>query len=395
MKTFKIKRNPDLKVASSIVPILDSDFCYIPIYPNYEVQVKENQTVFKSQCIMLENNQEITSPISGIVRGVKEVNTIDGVYPALVIENDFKEKEINNKGINKNFSTYKFKDLESLFKKYYVPVLDELLEPVTFNKDIDILIINTIDDEPYVANNNILIMNKLEDLLETIDVLSIILNVKETYITVNAVETDLIDSLMKIIGTYPNIKLKLIDNFYPLNLTEKFKKNSNLKIINIVTLNAIDYVLKKEKNISEKLITITGEYASKKEVLLVKLGTDLSNIIKEYLPKEKKEKIQVIVNGLMTGKELINLNLIVTPNLKSIHIIEEIELIQKSCINCGACVRVCPVKNNPKFVKDYPQDKMSINHREKCITCNSCSYVCPANINFKEIMEKERNNENK
>ncbi len=392
MKTFKIKRNPDLKVASSIVPILDSDFCYIPIYPNYEVQVKENQTVFKSQCIMLENNQKITSPISGIVRGVKEVLTI---APIARIKNDFKEKEINNKGINKNFSTYKFKDLESLFKKYYVPVLDELLEPVTFNKDIDILIINTIDDEPYVANNNILIMNKLEDLLETIDVLSIILNVKETYITVNAVETDLIDSLMKIIGTYPNIKLKLIDNFYPLNLTEKFKKNSNLKIINIVTLNAIDYVLKKEKNISEKLITITGEYASKKEVLLVKLGTDLSNIIKEYLPKEKKEKIQVIVNGLMTGKELINLNLIVTPNLKSIHIIEEIELIQKSCINCGACVRVCPVKNNPKFVKDYPQDKMSINHREKCITCNSCSYVCPANINFKEIMEKERNNENK
>lgn len=394
MRLLKIKKDPKIKVSSSIVSILDNDFCYIPIYKNYNVLVKLNQPVLKNQAVMLNDlKQEITSPISGKVIGIEKVMTIDGFMNTIVIENDYKEKETSSKGIRKNLDVYKFSDLERIFNKYYVPELDGNLSSVSFSKTTKTLVINTINDEPYIANNEILLTNKIEELLDVIDSMTTVLNLDNTFIAVNNSETSLIEDIMKIIGTYPNINIKLIDNTYPLILENHFNNYDNIKIINIATLNAIDYVLKKEKNISEKLITITGDSISKKAVVLVKLGANLKEVIEEFLPKKNKKDLQIIANGLMRGKELKDLNLIVTPNLMSIHINEILTLEEKDCINCGACLKVCPIKNNPKFINDYPQNIMSISHKEQCINCNACSYVCPTNKNYKKILNKEDKNE--
>ncbi|NLA33142.1 MAG: hypothetical protein GX864_04315, partial [Mollicutes bacterium] len=122
MRLIKVKKDNSIKVSSSTVSLLDPDFCYIPVYNKYNVLVNIGDKVLKDQPLLsAEFGKIVTSPISGVVKGVKNVLTVNGEVQALVIENDFKEKSINAKGFKNDLSTYKYKDLETILSKLYIP----------------------------------------------------------------------------------------------------------------------------------------------------------------------------------------------------------------------------------------------------------------------------------
>lgn len=55
------------------------------------------------------------------------------------------------------------------------------------------------------------------------------------------------------------------------------------------------------------------------------------------------------------------------------------------CINCGACVRACPMHLNPcqlgKLATMERYEEMAESyHLNDCFECGCCSYVCPAGI---------------
>jgi len=396
MGVLKIEKDNSIKVSSNIVLLLDPDHCYIPFNHEMKLLIKENDNVLKDQAILFTiDNKEVRSPISGKFEMIKKVNTIDGETDAIVLLNDYKERSQSIKGFKINLSQYKYKDLERIFSKIYVPVLDDDLTSVSISNQINTLIIDGINKEPYVANNSALLNNKLEDLLETVNLLINILKIKKTYIAVNNFETDLIVNLLNVLGTYPQIELKLIENTYPIIMKKYFKIEDwkETKIINIPTLNAIDLALRKETSVSEKLITITGNGITEPKLFLVKIGSNIKEIISNNIKFRKGEKIQIIVNGLMKGLEFPDLDLIITQNFSSIILNKEIKFDEKDCINCGACLKVCPIKNNPKFIKDFTNSKTSKKQKDLCINCNACSYVCPVGTNFKEVLKPGDNSE--
>lgn len=69
------------------------------------------------------------------------------------------------------------------------------------------------------------------------------------------------------------------------------------------------------------------------------------------------------------------------------------EIIEYSCISCGACVKYCPINNNPKYVMDNPNKRMSKLQQKRCLNCNLCSYICPAFINLHKFMKAGDKNE--
>ena len=52
------------------------------------------------------------------------------------------------------------------------------------------------------------------------------------------------------------------------------------------------------------------------------------------------------------------------------------------CINCGLCVRACPMRLAPGLLGTYCErgllDEAEKAHLLDCIECGSCVYVCPA-----------------
>ena len=57
-------------------------------------------------------------------------------------------------------------------------------------------------------------------------------------------------------------------------------------------------------------------------------------------------------------------------------------LADNPCINCGACVQLCPMRLRPNMLSRYAEfglyDECRKEHIEICIECGMCGYICPA-----------------
>jgi electron transport complex protein RnfC len=133
---------------------------------------------------------------------------------------------------------------------------------------------------------------------------------------------------------------------------------------------------------SETFITISGPSVSKSQVLRVKLGTCLKEVVDNNV-KIKDKEIQFILNGLMTGHGCDITNVIVTNQTKGLIVIPNVKIEEQECNNCGLCYRICPVKVNPKRCMDK-----KINSKN-CIDCGLCSYICPCHINLRRFLRSE------
>lgn len=400
MSNISITKNYDLQVKSKISEYLNPDFCYIPIVINGKLLVNINDRVLKNQPIIeSDEGYIISSPISGVPISIESINTIHGVTSALVIKNDFKEKNFISKGVNTDFTKYNNFNLNNLMKSCGVSYFDDKNDFFSFsNKKPKYLLINSVEDEPYIANFSIMLKIRLEEILESADDISRLLGIDKIYVAISDDETDVIADLIDMLGTFPNFELILISNTYPVNLYKALPASINdneVLYLNLSTLKAINVALKKERNVTSKLITVTGDLVTEPKVISVKIGSSLDYVINNNFKIKKSNNPVYIVNGLLNGLQVDNLNMIITPDLKSIMIMESVSYEEKDCLNCGACIRVCPDKMNVKYIVDNINNKKNNKIINEPTNFSPCSYICPANKNFFSIFSKDNRKNNK
>ena len=290
---------------------------------------------------------------------------------------------------------YHFPELLYYINKYSKQELLQLLKKYMpdlkiFNDEKTILI-NGVDKEETEKNYSFIINNKSDKLLETADALSNILGINNVIFAINNKDSNNVINLTSNIGTYPNIKLKLVPDVYPIGFKNILMKNvlSKKEIENgVIYLTVEDLiniynVLKRRKPIIEKYVTIGGNCIKESIVVNTKIGTKIADLIKNTC-EIINEDYYVIVNGLISGITLESLNSIITLNTRSIFLNTLDKTSEKECINCGLCTMKCPVGLNPKYIKEHRKADKS-----KCINCGLCSYICPSKINFKECLNRE------
>lgn len=367
-RLIKIEENLKINYAKEIKEYLNPDNVYIPYEKKYNVDIKSNEYVLLNGLVLHNDDDYVYSPISGTIIGASE-SIVDGKKaPTIVIENDFKEKTYKVKGVLKNITNYKPNEFKNIIKIYNA--YNGSLEGET-------LVISGIDYEPYEETMSFLIKSHTNEILECIDAISHILQIHKCFFAIKNNDSDNVKTLVDQIGTYPNINLKLMPDLYPIGqkdilinelVTEK-KKDKGVIFLTVEDVFAIYNVLKKKKPITEKLITISGDLIDKPAVMLVKIGTNIGDIIANFF-KVKDENFKIVINGLLSGYTIPSLNAVVTPLTRSIFITSEQQEKARKCINCGLCVLHCPVKANPK-------EKLRM---DKCIKCGLCNYICPSKI---------------
>ena len=188
-----------------------------------------------------------------------------------------------------------------------------------------------------------------------------------------------IDECLSTLGSYPEIKLSLVNDEYLLENNEVLGKYLKLKgntlFLSVTELVKI-YNLFKGKVSTTKLITISGDAIKENKVLRVKVNTSLKDVTDKYI--DINETCDYIINGLMTGFKIDNINnFIITEEVKSINIMKKRNIKESKCIRCGKCISICPCGVNP----------VSMQNKEKCIDCGLCTYICPCYINLRERLK--------
>jgi electron transport complex protein RnfC len=132
----------------------------------------------------------------------------------------------------------------------------------------------------------------------------------------------------------------------------------------------------------EKMITLVEKGGRPVKNIRVRVGTPIAEIIRaNNIPVEDNDR--VVLGGPMTGRSVYRLDFPITHDTDAVFIqgCEEVVPIDNAaCLNCGACVRVCPYNLQVNLLSRYCE--FSIFERceeldiDFCIECGLCAYVC-------------------
>lgn len=388
-------------------------YVYIPLINGNDtditVLVKKGEYVYKGTHLGKRKGNlriPIISSVSGTVIDFVHKPYLNGEEVKCVkIENDFKEKTIE-KDVDEKITKEKF---ISLLHDNAIIGMGGAGFPTYIKYDTDkkikTLLVNAVECEPYITADYELLRKHTEEVLEGIDLILEINNIDEAIIAIKKTNIELIDQLNAFIGTYLKIKIKEVPNLYPMGyektlikevLNETYDKLPIEKAIivnNVSTIFAIYEVLKYNKPLTERIVTFTGEMLTEPMNILVKIGTEVSEVIKELTDYKNNNDINFVAGGPMTGNALSTDDLVVSANLNCVLVIKNnYKEIETECLRCGKCIEVCPANICPVLIRDSVIRKENVNdlRPDKCIECGLCSYICPAKLKVREYVKEAK-----
>lgn len=377
LKLVKLKENNNINIVNKINDFKNPSHIYIPVFNKEDYKL--NDYVYKNTRF-----GKYISSISGYITGTRKILLNNKPIETFEIENDFKENTLSKKRIKKITN---IDDLVTILEEYS---LNTIINKILNVKNINYLIISSIDEEEYSLKEFLRLSKNYTEILETLDYLIHLFNISNGIIATKSTNFKSIKNVKSIIGTYPNIKITLVPDKYLISYKDFLCEYLNLNkeetlVLTTNELYDVYNILKKGKDITENLITISGDALNKSLVINVRLNTSLEEILGEYI-KITTDKYEVYINGYLKGTKINDINdIIITKDIHSI-VINKLEEIEESvCINCGACQKICPFNINVKrcYLNKY-------SHR-KCIGCGLCDYICPAKIKLKNIVMSDDN----
>ena len=412
---IKIPKRKKMSIKEKIGVYNKMKYVYIPLISgndtNITVSVKKGDYVYKGTIIGKRKGNfriPIHSSVSGTVIDYEEKYTSSGKkVKCVVIENDFLdalETEYENNDITKYTKKQFLKTLQdcgivglggSGFPTYVKYNID---------KRINTLIINAVECEPYITADYVLLREKCEEILETIDAIREINNIDEAIIAIKNTNSELKEIIDNYIGTYLKIKVVEVPNLYPMgwekNLVKYIKKTDYSKlpmekgiiVNNVSTIYAIYEALKYKKPLTERIVTFTGENLKRPQNVMVKIGTPASEVIKKVGGLNNKE-VTYVTGGPMMGLEVPTDDVIINCNDNCILVLNSVKQEKENaCMRCGKCVENCPAKLSPVLIADALKNTQKLKKLEpnRCIECGLCSYICPAKINVREKIRQAK-----
>lgn len=407
IRGIKLDGNKEMSLSDEIVDFSNPARVYVPLMNGSvecECTVRKGRKVKKGSVIGIRKDLDfpILSPVSGTVVGIKKCLYLNGnMVDCVEILNDKKEIELKKKLV-KDITKYTKDEFIDLLKKCAVTGMGGSDFPtyLKYKSNLDILIVNAVECEPYITSDVMLVKLKAEIILDSISAIMKINNIKKCFIAYKKDNKIVENAFLEYIDNYDDIVLSPVKNIYPagwerhivksvLNLEyDKYPSEIGVVVNNVSTVFAIYKALKFQRNITKRIVTITGEGFTEPINVLVKVGTNMSNVIKK-IGKYQGENLKFIAGGPMMGTSLPSDNVIVTNALNGLTIIEDTNDEINDCMGCGRCVKVCPANICPIFILNNitNDDMLKKLHPEKCVECGLCSYVCPSKIGLRDAVK--------
>jgi electron transport complex protein RnfC len=157
--------------------------------------------------------------------------------------------------------------------------------------------------------------------------------------------------------------------------------------LNVATVHAIYNAVLCGVPLYQRVITVSGPAVRSPKNLLVPIGAPLSSVL-DYCDFDPLAARKVVMGGAMTGCAQSDMDVSVQKSTAGIIAFDAAieDRRRQECINCGSCVKTCPMRLVPSFLaKNVEKNKIEDAAAwgiGDCIECGSCAYVCPSRINL-------------
>ena len=388
--------------------------------------IKVGDQVLKGQVIAKEQGS-ISAPVhastSGVIKEIAEhllPNPSGAMSPCIVIAADGEDKWIENRTPTIDFYSLSPVKIQQKILEAGVVGLGGAGFPSAvkiipgFNLDIELLILNAAECEPYISCDEILIRHYAKDVITGVEILAHALQVDECVIAIEDNKTEAINALQETLNSNANIdiKLRLISSLYPAGGEKQLIKSiTGIEVAaeglpvdvgvvcyNVGTAVAVKKAIVDDEPLISRIVTITGPGINQACNLEVLLGTPMDEVI-EQSGGYNDQCEYLIMGGPMMGFRLYDDNV---PVIKTTNCLLAVDsqfnnskIKESPCIRCDECAPVCPVNLQPQQLhwqsKEFNTERLLDYHLFDCIECGCCSYVCPSHIPLVDEYRQSKN----
>ena len=260
-------------------------------------------------------------------------------------------------------------------------ILKELgLNTRSLGQDCKTLIINGLNPDPGVTWAEPMLLTHLDNLKAGLEVLR----------RLSPAEKILLAVPKEMRLHYHDIEVAHVPAQYPASVNALVAKavtgEENPEGVGIVGLHnvwSLGRVARTGLPLIETVLTIgTFEHSGN---YIVKEGSTIGELL-HFANIELKNGDTLVRGGPLRGESLDRLDRSVTKGSTGVFVVEAgtIPPMQghSPCINCGACVLICPARLSPSFLSRYAEfalhERNRAEHIECCLECGLCGYVCIA-----------------
>ena len=428
LKTFKRGVHPyggkDISKDCPIQPLAAEDEMVFPLSQNLgapsKAVVAKGDRVLKGQLIAEAGGfigAPIFSSVSGTVKAVEKRLVVSGSkVDSIVIENDGLDETVEGFGVERSLDDMSGDDIVEAVKNAGIVGLGGAgfpnyvkLSPKNKN-DIDTIIVNGAECEPYLTSDYRLLIEKPEEILRGVQAILKIFPNAKAVIGIEDNKPEAIDVMTKIAKADDKVDVCPLKTKYPQGgerqliyaitgrkiHSKMLPADKGCIVDNVGTVFAIYEAVYKNMPLIHGIVTVTGEGVNKAANFDVPLGVNHKYVL-ESAGGAKESALKFISGGPMMGFAMGNINVPIVKTSSSILVFEKDEVAEShetNCIHCGRCVKACPQSLVPQLM-GQAMKKQDVEEFEKlggmeCIECGSCAFVCPAKIPLTQMFKLGR-----
>ena len=235
------------------------------------------------------------------------------------------------------------------------------------DKNIDTLVVNAAECEPYITVDYRECMENSWDILSGVYALKELLGFKQVIIAAEDNKPEAFKVLGKIADHDADIddsvKLMVLESKYPQGAEKmmvqsatgrrvppgKLPADVGCVVMNVASVAFISRYLKTGKPLVSRSLTVDGSAIAEPKNVRVPVGTDIGEII-DFCGGFKGEPCKILTGGPMMGLAIVGTDLPVLKQNNAILAFTADDAVLKpetDCIRCGRCVAACPMSLMP------------------------------------------------
>ncbi len=371
--------------------------------------VDRYQVIAKSDALI---SVPIHAPTSGVVVAVEDrpVPHPGGLSArCIVIESDGKDTAIDTGDGVEDFRDLDPVDIRRLVREAGIAGLGGATFPTSVKlttqpgQELQSLILNGAECEPYISCDNMLIKNRAADIVIGAQIMMYALQVNACTIAIEDDRPDTKEILLDAVRLAGDVRIGVstITAKYPTGgerqliqaLTGKEVSYRGLPadigyvVHNVGTAAAVKAAVIDAKPLCSRIVTITGTGVAQPCNLEVRFGTLIADVI-EQCGGYTESANRLIMGGPMMGFALHTDQVPVVKACNCILVTASEDIrsadIEMPCIRCGDCATACPAQLLPQqlywHIRAGAMDNAQDYNLLDCIECGCCDYVCPSHI---------------
>ena len=262
--------------------------------------------------------------------------------------------------------------------------------------EIDTLIINGAECEPYITSDNRCLLEDTQFILDGIQAVMKYLEIPRCII---GIEGNKPEAIAKMRGAVPaGVEVKELPCRYPQGAEKVLIENCTGRevpfpglpsdvgviVMNVTSVAFVGKYLATGMPLTTKRLTVDGDIVKEPKNVEVVIGTPVRELI-DFCGGFTDEPGKVLYGGPMMGTCIADLDQPVLKNNNAVLAFSR-KASQtpkmSNCIHCGRCANACPLCLSAKeIVQAYNNGDVDLLvqlNADLCMSCGTCSFVCPA-----------------